>query len=75
MQWPVSPIHQPHRDVAVVWGPRRALCPWGGAGDAFTSCSQPSQQRRGGKLGAVAWNGPAGVSPGFITLPVAAGQR
>lgn len=29
----------------------------------------------GGKLGAVAWNGPAGVSVGFITLPVAAGQR
>lgn len=30
---------------------------------------------QGGKLGAVAWNGPAGVSVGFITLPVAAGQR
>lgn len=31
--------------------------------------------RCAGRLGAVAWNGPAGVSAGFITLPVAAGQR
>lgn len=46
-----------------------------GGQEAFASCSQPSRQRRGGKLGAVAWNGLAGVSSGFITLPVAAGQR
>lgn len=55
--------------------PQRRSVPRGWGQDAFTSCSQPSQQWRGGKLGAMAWNGPAGVSPGFITLPVAAGQR
>lgn len=32
MQWPVSPIDQPRRDLAVVWGPRKALCPSGRGG-------------------------------------------
>lgn len=61
---PCQPSISPRGDLAPVWDPAKHCCPpgMGGDRDAFASCSQPSRQRRGGKLGAVAWNGPAGVS-------------
>lgn len=74
-RWLMLAIAQARRDLAPVWDAVSAGGVVHGGRDAFASCSQPSRQRHGGKLGAVAWNGPAGVSSGFITLPVAAGQR
>lgn len=51
MQRPVSPIDQPHGDLAVVWGPPQGAVSLGRGRDAFTSCSQPSQQRQAGSRG------------------------
>lgn len=42
MQLPVSPIDQPHRDLAAGWGPRKALCPPEGAGMHLQAAHSPA---------------------------------
>lgn len=44
----MSPIDQPHRGLAVVWGPRKALCPQGGRAGCIYKLltAQPAVVRR-----------------------------